>query len=116
MKWTRIEPARRLRNDERNEVRKEEVLAVIPAAAWQKVKERVSGQERIFMKRSEDALSSIARIRETFWGWLKHSRPNELLNVNSASVATLEEALEQWCVIDGSFVQFMDAYQEQGVR
>ncbi len=67
------------------------------------------------MKRPEDKLSSIARIRDEFWDWLKHSRPNELLNVNSAPVATLNEALEQWCVIADSFVQFMEAHQE-GVR
>ena len=41
---------------------------------------------------------------------MKHSRPNELLDVNSASLATLDEALEQWCVFDGSFVGFMDAH------
>ena len=108
-----IEQAKVVRNDEHNEARKEEVLVVIPAAAWQRAKERVKGQERIFLKRSDDKLSSIARIREKFWGWLKHSRPNELLNVNSASVATLDEALEQWCVIDSGFVQFMDAHQEE---
>ena len=66
------------------------------------------------MKRPEDKLSSIARIRDKFWGWLKHSRPNELLNVNSASVATLDEALEQWCVIDDSFVLSME--HQEGVR
>ena len=106
-----IEQARVIRNDERNEARKEEVRAAIPAAAWQRAKERVNGQERIFMKRPEDKLFSIARIRDKYWGWLKHSRPNELINVNRASVATLDEALEQWCVIDDSFVQFMEAHQ-----
>ena len=65
------------------------------------------------MRRPNENLSSIARIREKFWGWLKHDRPNELLNVNSVSEATVEEALEQWCVVDVDFVNFMDAHQEE---
>ena len=74
-----VEQARIARIDERNEARKEEVLAYIPAAAWQKAPERINGQERIFMRRPDEALSSIARVREKFWDWLKHSRPDELL-------------------------------------
>ena len=108
-----VEQARIVRNDERNEARKEEVLAVIPAAPWQKAGERINGQERILMRRPNEDLSSFARIRDKFWGWLKHDRPNELLNVNSVSEATLEEAMQQWCVVEAEFINFMDAYQEE---
>ena len=67
-----LEQARIVQNDGRNEARKEEVLALIPAAAWQKARERINGQERILMRRPNENLSSITRIRDKFWGWLKH--------------------------------------------
>ncbi len=108
-----VEQAKIVHNDEKNEARKDQVLAVIPAAAWQKARERLKGGERILMGRSGENLSSIARIRDKLWGWLKHDRPNELLNVNSASEATLEEALQQWCTVDSEFVNFKGSHQEE---
>ncbi len=63
-----VEQARIVRNDKRNKARKEEVLAVVQAAAWQKARERINGQERILMRCPNENLSSIARIRGKFWG------------------------------------------------
>ena len=68
-----IEQARAVRNNERDEARKEEVLVVISAAAPHTAKERINGHQKIFMRRPDDALFSIARVRERVWGCITWS-------------------------------------------
>ena len=98
---------------EQTEARKEEVLAGIPTTAWQAAKERVTRHEEALYATPQESLAGIAKIRERFWGWLLHDRPEELLTKASVSESALQEALEQWGITELNFLNMMEVHQEQ---
>ncbi len=75
-----IEDAPMKTTPELNDVRKDEILAVITPAAWQQTCLRINKHERIFSRISEANLSTITRVQEKFWSWLQQCR-DELMTV-----------------------------------
>ncbi len=101
---------------EQNEARKEEVLTGIPTKVWQAAKERVNRHEKALHGIVQESLVGIAKIRQRFWGWLLHDRPEKFLTAASVSEATMEEALEQWGITELNFWNMVEVHQEQVMR